>query len=95
MFKITGLDKLTKDLSDATKALEGLDGELGTVSFNPTDPASIEAAIQEVERLVDEQVGAYASNPIIGPLAESMKENYRTGLLDRAAAARLEGDQKE
>jgi len=91
MFKITGLEKLSADVSEAQKALANLDGELGTVSFNPNDPASIEAAMQEVERLVDERLGAYASNPIIGPMANEMKEQYRQGIIERAAAARLEG----
>jgi hypothetical protein len=90
-FKITGFDKLTADLTEAQRALADLGGELGTVKFDPSDPGSLEAAIQEVERLVDERLGSYASNPIIGPLAEGMKEQYRQGILDRAAASRLEG----
>ncbi len=91
MIKITGLDKLQRNLKDAQKALEALDGELGTVNFNPHDPASIEAAIHQVERLVDDRVGAYASNPIIGPMADEMKGKYREAILEKAAAARLEG----
>ncbi|WP_046862728.1 hypothetical protein [Microvirga massiliensis] len=93
MIKITGLDKLSRDLTSAQKALEGLDGELGTVAFDPSDLGSIEAAIQEVERLVDERLGSYASNRIIGPMAEGMKQQYREAILERAATARLEGDQ--
>lgn len=92
MFKINGLDKISRDLEDAQKALAEMDGELGTVSFNPHDPASIEAAIQDVERLIDARLGSYASNPIVGPLAEGMKEQYRQGILDKAAAARAGGD---
>lgn len=91
MFKITGLDKISRDLEDAQKALAEMDGELGSVSFDPHDPASIEAAIQGVERLIDERLGSYASNPIVGPLAEGMKEQYRQGILDKAAAARTGG----
>lgn len=90
--KIQGLDKLNRTLSDAQKALSEIDGEIGTVSFDPSDPASIEAAIQDVEKMVDERLGSYASNPIIAPLIDGMKERYREGILDRAAAARLEGD---
>jgi len=90
--KITGLDKLTRHLDDAQKALKELDGELGTISFNPNDPGSIEAAIHQMESMVDQRVGAYASNPIIGPLAESMKEHYRAGIIERSAAARLKGE---
>jgi hypothetical protein len=87
--KITGLDAFTHQLKDAQKALEGLDGELGSVSFDPQDPGSIEAAIKRMEMTVDERVGNFASNPIIGPLIEGMKEQFRTGILERAAAARL------
>lgn len=92
VFKITGLDGLTSNLEEAQKALEAMGEELGTVTFDPNDPASIEAAIQEVERLVDERLGAYARNPIIGPLAQQMKEKYRDGIIERASAARLEQD---
>lgn len=93
MFKITGLDEISRDLEDAQKALSEMDGKLGSVSFDPHDPASIEAAVQEVERLIDERLGSYASNPIVGQLAEGMKEQYRQGIIDKAAAARIgEGD---
>jgi cell division protein ZapA (FtsZ GTPase activity inhibitor) len=92
MFKIEGLDKLTRDLDAAQKALGELNGELGSVSMDPHDPASIEAAIQEAARLIDERVAPYASNPLVAQLVESIKENQREGLLERAAAARLEKD---
>lgn len=95
MFNITGLDKLSKQLSDAQKALEMLDGELGTVSFDPDDPASIEAAIQSVETIIDDRLGPFASNPIIAPLAEQMKDKYREAIIDRAAEARLNGSKDD
>jgi hypothetical protein len=88
MFEITGFDKLSNDLEDAQKAISAIDGELGSVTFDPHDPVSIEAAVQEVGRLIDQRLGSYESNPIVGPLAESMKENYRREIIDRAAAAR-------
>lgn len=93
--KITGLDKLTKQFDDAQKALAALDGELGTVRFDPHDPASVEAAIQEIETMIDTRVGAYASNPIIGQLVGGLKERYRQGILDRAAEARMGGADDE
>lgn len=91
MFKISGLDDLSRQLTDGQKALEALDGELGTVSFDPDDPASIEVAIQSVEAIINERLGPYADNPIIAPLAEEMKEKYREAIIDRAAEARLNG----
>ncbi|MFQ2186221.1 MULTISPECIES: hypothetical protein [Aeromonas] len=95
MLKITGLDELQNELSKAQLALEELDGELGTVNFNPNDPASIEAAIQSVCQMVDERAGQYASNSIVGPLLEQMKETYRENILQHAAEARLKTDESE
>jgi hypothetical protein len=93
MLKITGLDELSRQLTDAQRALEALDGELGAVNFDPNDPASIEAAIQSVEAMIDERLVQYTSNPIIVPLAASMKEKYREAIVDRAAEARLKGSE--
>ena len=92
MFKITGLDKLQKNLKDAQRALSELDGELGVVNFDPNDPASIEGAIQSVNRMIDDRLGEYSSNLIVGPLAEQMKEKYRESILEKAAEARLKSD---
>lgn len=92
MFKITGLDKLTRELDEAQKAMAELDGEFGAVNFNPHDPESIEAAIQSVEQMIDDRLGRYARNSIIGPMGEEMKVSYRQAILDKAAEARLEGE---
>lgn len=92
--KITGFDKLSRQLEDAQKAFAELDGELGTVSFIPDDPASIENAIRQVEEMIDDRVGRYASNPFVAPLIEGAKEQYREAIIEKAAAARLEeGDE--
>jgi len=58
--KISRLDQLNRQLADAQKALENLGGELGTVGFDPNGPASIEAAIQSVEAIIDDRLGQYA-----------------------------------
>ncbi|MDO8772060.1 MAG: hypothetical protein Q7K57_25805 [Burkholderiaceae bacterium] len=92
MFKISGLDELSRQLSDANKAIESLDGELGTLSFDPDDPASIEAAIQSMEAIIEDRLGQFASNPIIAPLSENMKEKYRESIIDHAAAARIQSE---
>jgi hypothetical protein len=89
--EITGLAEFGKALDDAVKALGALDGELGTVNFDPNDPGSIESAIQQVENIIDTRLGEYASNPIVGPIAEQMKERYRQAIIDRATEARMQG----
>jgi len=92
MIKIEGLDKLSKELNDAEKALSDVDGEVGKVSFDPSDPLSIEAAIKDMEGKIDEKVGRYVNNKIVAPLIQEMKEQYRESILERAAQARLNGD---
>ncbi len=92
MVKVTGFDQLARQLDDAQQALAALGDELGTVSFDPNDPASIETAILNIEATVDDRIGEYASNPIIAPLAKQLKEKYREGIIERAAVARLNSD---
>lgn len=93
MFKVAGFDKFTKQLEEAQKALAEIDGEIGTVSFAPNDPMSIEQAVKSVEAMIDARLGKYHRNPIIGPLIGNMKEQYRHGILEKAAAARLKDDE--
>lgn len=92
MFKITGLDKLQKQLEQAQQAFAELDGDLCTVNFNPNDPASIEAAIQQVNTTIDVKISSWTDNPMVKQAAEGMKEQYREAIIEKAAAARLEAD---
>lgn len=93
MLKVTGLDKLQKDLKEAQQVLNELDGELGTINFDPHDPASIEAAIQSVNLMIDSRIGPFTDSSIVGPLVEEMKETYREKILKKAAEARLQSDE--
>jgi hypothetical protein len=90
MFKITGLDELSREIEEAQKAFAEIDGELGSVNFNPHDPASIEAANQTMEQTIDERLGRYANNSIVAPMIEEVKEKYREAIVEKAAEARLE-----
>jgi hypothetical protein len=95
MLKIDGLESIQKELAEAQSALESLDGELGSVKFDPEDPGSIEAAISSMEKIIDDRIGEYTSNSIIGPMAEEMKEKYREAIIAKAAEERLKGDDSE
>ena len=93
MIKISGLDALAKQLDDAQQAMGELEGEL-SVSFDPNDPASIEAAIQDVEGIIDAKILPWASNALVGQMVAGVKGQYRQAILDRAAAARLEASEE-
>lgn len=95
MIKVSGFDKLQKDMEQAQRAFDQIDGQIASVQFDPNDPESIEAAIQETYRIIDEKVGQYASNPFVQPLMEQFKEACRDALLEKAAEARLTGEEDQ
>ncbi|MBX9448134.1 MULTISPECIES: hypothetical protein [Dickeya] len=87
--KITGIDKLQKQLKEVKEATEALSGSYD-VRFDANDPASIENAIQEAYTMVDERVSGLATNPMVSPLIENMKENLRQQILNNAEQRRQE-----
>jgi hypothetical protein len=95
MLKIEGLDAIQEELSEAQSVLQSLDGKLGSVTFNPEDPGSIEAAIAAMTRMIDDAIGEHDSNSLIGPMGEEMKEKYREAIIEKAAEERLKGDGSE
>ena len=90
--KITGLDKMQKQLKEVERATEALNGSYD-VRFDANDPSSIENAIQEAYSMVDERASGYATNPMVSPLIEHMKENLRQQILDSAEQQRQESGQ--
>jgi len=85
---IKGLDELSRKMKELEKAISALDGEIGSVNFDPHDPQSIELAIQKMEEAIDERVGDHRNNDMINGIVTEMKERYRDAILERAAAAR-------
>lgn len=89
-FKITGRDELQKQLDEASKAFQALDGELTTLQFNPASPSSMEAAVVQMEQAIDAKIGPYRGNAMVESIAEELKQKYRQEIFDRAASARLQ-----
>ncbi|WP_283797800.1 hypothetical protein [Klebsiella pneumoniae] len=81
--KITGIDKLQKQLKEVEEAAETLNGSY-PVSFDANDPVGIETAIQEAYSMLEERASRYAANPMISPMIEAMKEDLRQQILDSA-----------
>lgn len=87
---IKGLDELSRKMKQLEKAIAALDGDIGSVSFDPNDPQSIEVAIKKMEQAVDERVGDYSRNDMIEGIVSEVKERYRQAILERASEARNE-----
>lgn len=86
-FEIKGLDKLQHGLREASDALKALDGKIGTVHFKPNDPASVEAAVSEVNAMIDERISAWKDNALVKQVASGLKERYAAGIRERARQA--------
>ena len=85
-----GLDELSRKMKELEKAIAALDGEIGSVNFDPNDPQSIEVAIQKMEQAVDERVGDYNRNDMVEGIVSEVKGRYRQAILERASEARNE-----
>jgi len=93
-FKITGLDDLQREMNLLSKVAEALDGELATLSFNPTDPTSVERAIADMRLAIDQKVSGFRSSATVDELVANLKQQYEEEILSRAAAARLDDEEQ-
>jgi len=84
MAGITGLDQLQRQVAEAQAAMSMLDGEVARLKFDPDDPASVEAAVRTMERMIDQKAGRYSSNPIVGPLITKSKEAFAAAIRAKA-----------
>ncbi|WP_322083380.1 hypothetical protein [Burkholderia sp. BCC1972] len=80
---LKGLDQLTKQLNEASRAFQSLDGEIATVHVVPGDPASMQAAIRQMEAAIDRKAAPYRGNPLVDPVVKQLKARYRDELIKR------------
>ena len=78
---IKGLDKLQRDLEDAQRAFQSLDGTIATLKFNPGDPYSVQSAIRQMEAAIDSKTVAYRGNALVPKVAKAMKDKYRERII--------------
>ncbi|WP_311236817.1 hypothetical protein [Escherichia coli] len=79
--KITGLDKMQKQLKEVERATEALNGSYD-VHFDANDPVSIENAIQEAYSMVYERASGYATNPMVRIPLYSITDWHRSPISD-------------
>jgi hypothetical protein len=88
MFKVTGFDKLQRDLMEAKTALRGLSGNIAQLKYDTGDRHSVAAAVREMERAIDRKVGRFRGNPFVANLANQLKASYRNSILKNSDEAR-------
>ena len=84
MLEIQGLDELQDELVDLQKFMNEFDSELGTFKLNSKDSDSVENAIREMERMVDNKVLKYSSNATIMNMVSDIKNNLKQQIISKA-----------
>jgi hypothetical protein len=80
---IDALAGLNTDLEEAHAALFDLDRTFATLSFDPADGLSVEAAMRQIERAVDDRVQKCPSNGFALITGRQLKAKYRHKLQNR------------
>jgi hypothetical protein len=82
MFKITGFEKVQKELQEMQRAAQALDGEIAQISFNPDDPESVERAVHEMEQAVDAKAASYSHNAMVKAFIPEAKKAFEKRIRD-------------
>lgn len=82
------LKKMLAPYQEGLKILQAIQGEQREFQFDPHEGASVEAAIAEGHRWIDDRLGRHASNPVVGAAAASYKEQLAAKIRQRAAELR-------
>lgn len=78
---------MLKHLDELAKAVKALDGGITQVNFDPSDPASIRAAVTQMERAVDRKVSRWRSNPYVADVVKELKDSLKKGIQQEARQA--------
>jgi len=90
MTEFEGLDKLTRQLEEASRAFQSLGGELAAVTVVPGDRASVQAAIQQVEAMIDQKAKCFEGNELVDSMVRQIKKRYRAELIRRGRVPDIE-----
>ncbi|SAL05937.1 hypothetical protein AWB78_07786 [Caballeronia calidae] len=84
--KIEGLDSLTRQLEEASRAFKSLGGELEQVNLERGNQQSVQAAIEQVEAIIDQKAAPYWGNELVESMVQQLKKRYREEIIRRGRA---------
>lgn len=80
-------DELARTLAEAGEGLKALQDEVIEASFDPDDPASVQAAIEHVDATIDAKVARFHGNALVQEAADQIKAECRANILQQVEAA--------
>lgn len=81
------LDVVRAQMQEAEPVLKQLDVELEAINFDPCIPSSVDAAIERVAAVIDTLLVNFKGNPILSPLADQLKSQYRDAIQHQVDSA--------
>jgi hypothetical protein len=87
MAKIMELYQMRREVEDACRAFQSLDGELARISLTPGDSAGLAAALRQMEAAIDRKAAPFRGNKFVDPYVKPLKDKYCAAILEKAAAA--------
>ena len=89
---VEAIEEFAQELEQMGRVVSSLQGEIATATFNPTDPASIDAAIHTVHTVIDGAVAPFRNNAILVEVTNEMKDAFAEGIRRDATEALAQGD---
>ncbi|MEM5439958.1 hypothetical protein [Paraburkholderia diazotrophica] len=77
--------------AEAASALAALKQVTLTLSFDPGDPDSIEAALRELDARIDAAVAPFRGHPFVEAVANQIKDECRERVLQQIATGAAAG----
>ncbi|SAL86750.1 hypothetical protein AWB74_07830 [Caballeronia arvi] len=90
MTEFDGLDKLTRQLEEASRVFQSLGGELAHVTVVPGDKSSVRAATQQVQAAIDQKAMCFEGNELVESMVRQLKMRYRDELIHRGRGPEVE-----
>lgn len=85
---MSGFKDLARGLQELSDFSKSLDGQVAEVKFDPSDPASVQRAVAEMERNIDDKAARYSSNDAVRNIARDLKAQYKNQIEQLAAKRR-------
>lgn len=84
----SSLDLLRTQIQDAEPVLKRLDAEMEKIQFDPLVDASVNSANVKILQVIEQLLSPFGTNPVLGPLTESLKAQYLEGIQAQVDEAR-------
>lgn len=84
-------DVVRAQIRDAEAVLQQLDLRLEAIRFDPVVPSSVETAINQTSAVIDSLLSGFNGNPVLAPLVDQLKVQYRENIEHKVMASRDTG----